>query len=151
MTGGTRSVMDTLRGRRTSKARPREDDLRPVPAGRFQVFEVCRDQPIQQFVENQGIRFAAGRGFYQLDRKSVDVQAYKEIVLQDKDTGEIFTGNQVRAMLDLRDQTDVSDKTKERLRPTRFANWNVFIQSTSYNRKLIAGTKFMYEVNDWDR
>jgi hypothetical protein len=26
----------------------------------------------------------------------------------------------------------------------------VFVQSTSYNRKLIGGTKFLYEVEDWD-
>jgi hypothetical protein len=25
------------------------------------------------------------------------------------------------------------------------------VQSTSYNRKLIGGTRFLYEVEDWDR
>ena len=149
MTGGTRQVMSTLQGKRIKTTSKRRDKtLKPVHSGRFQVFDVDRDQPIQQFVENQGIDFKPGRGFYQLDRKTVGVQAYKEIILQDKDSEEVFNGGQVRNMLGLLKQED-GDKTKESLRPTKFEDWNVFIQSTSYNRKLIAGTKFMYEVNDW--
>jgi hypothetical protein len=151
MVGGTRDVMSTLRGKRVKRPKYEDSDLKPVRSGRFQVFEVYRDQPINVFVENQGVNFRPGRGFYQLDRKSVDVQTYKEIILQHKDTGEVFNGDQVRRMLDLSPQTSTSTKTKERLRPTHFADWNVFIQSTSYNRKLIGGTKFMYEVDDWDR
>jgi hypothetical protein len=31
------------------------------------------------------------------------------------------------------------------------AKYTAFIQSTSANRKLMGGTKFLYEVEDWER
>ena len=34
--------------------------------------------------------------------------------------------------------------------PSDCPGYRVFIQSTSHNRKLIAGTKFLYEVEDWE-
>jgi hypothetical protein len=30
------------------------------------------------------------------------------------------------------------------------STYSAFIQSTSYNRKLLAGTKFLYVANDYD-
>jgi hypothetical protein len=37
-----------------------------------------------------------------------------------------------------------------RIRPTHLEEYRVFVQSTSYNRKLISGTRFLYEVADYD-
>lgn len=59
-----------------------------------------------------------------------------------------------------------NDKAKEKVKPTALDEYDVFIQSTSYTRyantfliikvltpcrKLIGGTKFLYEVDDWDK
>ena len=38
-----------------------------------------------------------------------------------------------------------------RLRPTDLEKYAVFVQSTSVNRVLQGGTRFLYEVEDWDR
>ena len=38
-----------------------------------------------------------------------------------------------------------------RIKPTSLEKYIVFVQSTSYTRKLIGGTRFLYEVEDWDR
>jgi len=36
-----------------------------------------------------------------------------------------------------------------RIRPTSLEKYAVFVQSTSANRKLMGGTRFLYEVEDW--
>ena len=53
-------------------------ELVPVMPGRFQVMTVPSDIAIKAFVEDNGITFKTGRGFYELT-KAVKVQQYKEI------------------------------------------------------------------------
>jgi len=123
-----------------------------LPSGRFQIFNVDDDDSIKNFVIDQGVEFNAGRGFYELSRKSVKVQSYKEIIIMDKSTGDIFNGPEVRDMLGLVEESgDKNNRIVERLKPTHFDQYKVFIQSTSHNRKLLGGTCFMYEVGDWDK
>jgi hypothetical protein len=77
--------------------------------------------------------------------KTETIQGHKEIVLMDKATGDLFTGEDARDMLGLpRDST-------ARIKPAALDKYVVFVQSTSYNRKLVGGTRFLYEVDDWDR
>jgi hypothetical protein len=38
-----------------------------------------------------------------------------------------------------------------RIKPSNLEKYIVFVQSTSANRKLIGSTRFLYEVEDWDR
>lgn len=123
--------------------------LTTVPAGRFQIMQVDVDSAIKAFVESQGVVFNKGRGFYQLT-KAEDVQQYKEVILQDPVTGDFYMGGDARNILGLSPQT-TSGGTTERLRAADASRYRVFVQSTSVNRKLIGGTKFLYEVADWDR
>lgn len=134
----------TLRGRKASKAH-KATDLMAVPSGRFQILDVDRDMAIQSFVEEQGVTFKRGRGFYELT-KSEKVQGTKEIVLMDKLSGDLFTGKRARELLGLPlDDVDV------KLSKKNLEEWVPFIQSTSSNRKLVGGTRLLYEVPDWDR
>lgn len=119
-------------------------DLRAVPPGRFQVLDVDVDQPIKAFVEAQGVTFQPGRGFYQF-MKTETIQGYKEIVLMDKITGDLFEGDSARDML------GITAGVTTRLKPADLEKYYVFVQSTSYNRKLIGGYKFLYEIPDWKR
>lgn len=129
--------------------------LDPVPNSRFQVFEIPNDGKvaIKSFVQEQGITFKIGRGFYELT-KPEDVQQYKEVILQDMATGDFFNGADARNILGLAPQIEGSrgSGTTERIVPSRkdFKHYRVFIQSTSVNRALIPGTHFLYEVPDWD-
>ena len=112
--------------------------------------KVEEDISIRDFIDSQGIEFEPGRGFYELT-KSVKVQQHKEIILQNKRTGEIYSGSQVREMLGLSPQGGklrASGGLVEVLKPVFLDKYKVFIQSTSYNRKLIGGTSLMYEVLD---
>lgn len=121
-------------------------ELVPVTPGRFQVMTVDENCDIKGFVTKNGIEFKKGRGFYELT-KAETVQQYKEVIMQDRETGEMFVGTQVREKLGLQPQTE-SGGVNERLHADKARDFRVFVQSTSVNRKLIGGTMFLYEISD---
>jgi hypothetical protein len=151
MTRHMSGVMSTLLGRKPVIIASTAKGLTPVPTGRFQVLDVDEASPIADFVLAQGASFKKGRGFYELT-KAEKVQGYKEIVLMDKVTGDVFNGDEVRTILGLPPQAGKKDTEREdvKLRPVDLEKWHVFVQSTSSNRKLVASTRLLYEVEDWD-
>jgi len=134
-----------------------DSGLNPVPSGRFQVIPVEETRTIRSFVEEQGIDFNPGRGFYELVRhgkKRYKVQQYKEIILMDRITGDLFNGSEVRDTLGLEPQIEIIGKDRgivESLPPRSLDDYRVFIQSTSHTRKLVPGSNMLYEVPDWER
>lgn len=133
-----------------------EDGLVPVPSGRFQVLDVDSDVTIQNFINDQGVSYQKGRGFYELVRygkKRYKVQPYKEIILMDRESGDFFTGSETRDILGLmswRPKSECTGGIKESLPPNQLDKYRVFIQSTSYTRKLVPGSSLLYEVSDWE-
>lgn len=121
----------------------RTDGLIPVPPSRFQAFTIDAPIGIKFFVTDMGIQFNTGRGFYQLT-KSVLVQEHKEVVVQDKSTGDMFTGDTARNMIGL----PFGKRGRVLPRDVKNNQFDVFIQSKSWNRKLLPRTKFLYEVMD---
>lgn len=94
---------------------------------------------IRPFVEEKlGEAMARGAGFYQLCKTEPKVQANKRIAIRDKTTGTVFAGDAARQMLALPTIGTV------RLAPDELNDYDVFIQSTSVNRKLDKGTQLMY-------
>lgn len=130
--------------KREASAEFTNTDLRAVPPGRFQALEVDSDMPIKQFVLENGLTFKAGRGFYEFT-KTETIQGHKEVVLMDRKTGDLYSGERAREMLGLPPGSTV------RIKPSSLEKFVVFVQSTSYNRKLIGGTRFLYEVDDWSK
>lgn len=122
--------------------------LVPVVPGRFQVMTVDENCDIKGFVTKNGIEFKKGRGFYELT-KAETVQQYKEVIMQDRETGEMFNGSQVRKKLHLQPQSEKGG-VNERLHAADAKEFRIFVQSTSVNRKLIAGTTFLYEIPDME-
>lgn len=94
---------------------------------------------IQHFVERRlrGEGYLKGAGFYQLS-KSETIQDHKRVMIRDKKTGAVYEGYAARQMLGLPDTGSV------RLRPGDHGGFDLFIQSTSYNRHLVAGTSVVY-------
>lgn len=139
MTRSMTSIFDSL-SKRDAKGRYRKVDARAVEASRFQQIDVDYDQPIKVLVEANGLIFKTGRGFYEFTKKET-VQAKKQVVILDKETGDMYEGAAAREVLGLPEGVMVDIKpTYDRDRYT------VFVQSTSNNRKLIGGTKFLYEA-----
>lgn len=118
------------------------DDLDSVPPTRFQVLNVRDTQSIKQFVQSTGATFQAGKGFYELS-KSEKISHKKAVVLQHVNSGEFFSGNAARALLGL----PTSGEGTYRKKPSDVPDGYVaYVQSTSYNRKLIGGTRFLYDT-----
>ncbi len=93
---------------------------------------------IRTFVEQIiGKTYSKGCAYYQLS-KSEKVQASKQIAIRDKVTGKIYSGMAARNMLGLPAGSEV------RLAPSHTlqngSQYEVFIQSSSVNRKLSGGT-----------
>jgi len=124
------------------------DGLATVPAGRFQVLEIDETSALRDFVNKNGIKFKTGRAFYEL-KKTEEIQQYKELIMQNKETGEFYYGSDVRKTLGLLEQCERSgDYAIEKLRPKKDDEYTIFVQSTSYNRKLPAESKILYEIED---
>jgi hypothetical protein len=119
-------------------------DLRAVAPGRFQVLEIDTNISIKAFVLENGLNFKVGRGFYEFT-KTETIQGYKEIILMEKGTGDLFAGEAAREMLGL------PEGGTARIKPNNLEKYAIFVQSTSANRKLMGGTRFLYEVEDWVR
>lgn len=134
------SVFSALSGKRV-EVKEEYGDLVPVPTGRFQILGVDRDVSIKDFVEENGLLFQKGRGFYEFT-KTETVQERKEVILVDKNTGDIFSGEEVRRMIGL------PYGRRGKIKPAAIEGYDVFVQSTSYNRRLMRGTRFLYEVED---
>lgn len=92
-----------------------------------------KDYVIKDMVENLiGRDFVKGMAYYELSKLEL-VQPYKEIVIVAKKDGKKFGGNEARQMLGLPNQDT-------KVKPGDFGDWRIFIQSTSLNRKVKAGT-----------
>ncbi len=149
LTKGLRKIFDTILGRETVV----EDELpsvssrggttiHPCPPAKFQVLNVDENCSIKDFVEHMGLIFKRGKGFYEFT-KPEKISKKKEIVLMKRDTGDLFEGSGARSLVKL-----VDYNINSKILPEDMAEYRVFIQSTSYNRMLIHGTGFLYEVDE---
>lgn len=117
--------------------------LDAVSPYRFQILTTPYHQiAIRDFVILSGAKFKTGKGFYQFTKPET-IQHNKEVVLRDKVTGDMFSGNKAKEM------AGIPIGVTSRVRPNILDQYDVFVQSTSYNRKLMPGTKFLYEVEEW--
>ena len=94
---------------------------------------------IKTFVEKKLRRsMEIGAAFYQLSKPEKAVQDYKMLIIRDKRNGAVYAGKSARDLLNLPDIGTI------RLAPGDHGNYDIYIQSTSVNRKLIAGTNVLY-------
>lgn len=107
---------------------------------RFQVLDVGEKTDISGFVNANGLVFEPGRGFYEFTKKET-IQEYKEVVAQNKKTGAIISGKRARSVLGI-------PEGRTTAKPDPDGSHRGFIQSTSFNRNLMPGTKFLYELSE---
>jgi len=99
------------------------------------IWNVDKEAVIKDFVESHNQVFAPGHSYYQLT-KPESVQDYKKMVLTEKGSKEIKAN--VRDLLGLPTSGTV------RVKPGNFANYDIFVESQSLNRKLVRGTRLIY-------
>ncbi|NML52645.1 VWA domain-containing protein [Streptomyces sp. R302] len=109
--------------------------LTPVDASGYQLIPVPRDVAIREWVTESGHTYKTGCAFYQLS-KSEKIQARKRIAVLEKKTDRVYTGPEARALLGLPDE-------EVRVKPDQNADFTIFVQSTSVNRKLVPNTRLL--------
>lgn len=138
---GTRSVFSTAPDALNREAM-RAASLKALPAGAFHLIPVPPVGPgtpipetIREFVEHCGITYKLGSGFYQLTKRE-EIQHQKAVAIREKKSGRVYTGADARSILGLPDMT-------VKVSPSANPDYDVFVQSTSVNRKLVPGTKLL--------
>ena len=122
--------------------------LEEVPAGTFQIVKSNVDCSIKEFVTTMTNKvFKTGQFYYQLTKKET-IQYTKEIYILDKTTGKLYGGENSRKLLQLPPfQSDTSLRIFLRdvdVKPSAHGNFDIFVQSTSANRKILQGTSVLF-------
>lgn len=127
---GTKSFF-TLDTTTLTKEEPKK--LKEIPPTSFKIFSVTKDAPIREYINSvTGTPYKIGSGYYQAT-KNVVIQDYKNILVQNVTSGKVYSGASLRTLLGLPSDT-------VEVAPGNHKEWNIFIQSTSVNRKLFGGT-----------
>ena len=111
--------------------------LTPLKPGTYFLVPVPKDSVIKDFVESTGNPYRVGRAYYQL-MKTETIQANKALAVVERKTAKVYTGDGVRGMIGL-------PSVEVRVKPNHNPDYDIFVQSTSVNRKLIAGTKVLIQ------
>lgn len=127
---GTRSLFST--GADAVNASTVRSTLTPLAQNQYHLIPVHQDSPIREYIYSRGLDYVLGNAFYQLTKRE-KIQPQKKIAIREKATGKVYTGQAARDMLGLPGH-EVSVK------PDYNPEYDVFVQSTSVNRKLIGNT-----------
>ena len=127
----------TLFATQLNKDNIEEAKLKPIPTDEYEVLIVEKDSTIRDFVESHGHTYQgqAGMAYYQLT-KTETIQPHKVVVVRKQRSDRFHTGKNARDLLGLPDES-------VRVKPNHNPYYDVFVQSTSVNRKLIAGTELL--------
>lgn len=79
--------------------------------------------------------YQMGSVYYELNKPET-IQGQKLIAIRNKNDGKIYSGAGARQMLGL-------PHVETNVKPGDFGDWQIFVQSTSVNRKLIPGQNFL--------
>lgn len=101
----------------------------------YDVSEPIGYAEIKPFIEKMEGTYEKGSVYYQLTKPEKAVQEYKVICVRDVSTGQVYAGHAARQLIGLPTTGTI------RLVPKNHSGYEVFIQSTSLNRRLPNGTK----------
>ena len=97
---------------------------------------------ISSFVEHKtGKKFKPGTCFHSLtNKRKNEISPDKQIIIKNKKTKKYYFGdiNEIKELLKL------PQNVKIKVEPESISNFEIFIQSKSYNRKLVVGTELLY-------
>lgn len=131
---GTRTLFST--GLDAVNASTVHDALTPLAPTAYDILPVHQDSPIREYVYSRGLNYQIGKGFYQLT-KTENIQPQKQVAIREKSTGEVYWGDGARDLLGLPRNMQV------RVKPNINPEYDVFVQSTSVNRKVLRDTDLL--------
>lgn len=112
--------------------------LRALEPSAFTISLVQPSDPVEirSYVQGRLLRhYQTGRAYYQLT-KTETIQEKKQLAVFDKKTGKVYIGQQARDLVGLPNEA-------ARVKPNYNPDYDIFVQSTSVNRKLVPGTKLL--------
>jgi len=115
--------------------------LEPADA-KFKVLTADKHCQLKELITGSGYEFKKGCAFYEHTKKET-IQSYKNLVLQDRVTGNLYEGDAVRQLLGL---PSGDDATKVEPTDRHTARYRLFVQSTSPNRQLPQGVFALYRL-----
>jgi hypothetical protein len=104
----------------------------------FTVFNVTKEVAIKDFVEGKGGDFVLGAGYYQVTKKEL-LRTGRQVLVKEKGSPKIYGGADARDILGL-------PAGEVRVTPGNHANYDIFFQSTSVNRRLVRGTALLWDT-----
>lgn len=135
---GTRNVFST--GVDAVNKSTVSQSLIPLSSSAYRLLPVGVVDRIDNFVRRStGSHYVPGMAYYQLT-KTETIQARKDIVVVDKKTNKAYSGPEARHLIGLPDGQPI------RVRPDHNPLYDIYVQSTSINRKLLAGTKVLVRL-----
>lgn len=102
------------------------------------IFPVTQSESIRPFVEARlGRKMIRGAAYYELKKKET-VQPQKLLIIRDKKTKMVYAGDEARGLLGLPSGSNI------KVAPGDHGNYDIYVQSTSVNRKLDVGAELIY-------
>lgn len=104
--------------------------------GQYRLFDVRDASRIDNFVEaHTGRAYQLGEAYYQLSKRE-EIQPQKKIAILSHKSRELYTGREARVLLGL-------PGNHVKVSPSNHPDYDIFVQSTSVNRKLVPNTKLL--------
>ena len=133
---GTRSVFGT--GADVVNRSTVAHALRPLTTKDYALYDVPAAARIDEFVKGVRGSYVRGTGYYQLT-KTETIQATKQIIVVERLTGRAYSGQQARDLIGL-------PSRPVRVKPDYNPEYDIYVQSTSINRKLMPKTRLLVKA-----
>lgn len=104
----------------------------------FKALTVEKEVDIKAFVTEKTGKYIIGSAYFPLT-KPEKVQKTKQVALVKKGTKAVYTGAEARELIGLPD-------ADAKVTPGNHGDWDIYVQSTSPNRKLVRGTKLLLDL-----
>jgi len=109
-----------------------------MQSSEFFAYKVSSEDQIRDFVEKKTkLPYVKGNSYYEL-MKTEMIQGYKKIIVEDTSAKKFYSGDNARNVLGL-----PNTNVKVNPQSTEYANFKIYVQSTSVNRKLVPNTKLV--------
>lgn len=109
--------------------------LTPLTKGSYTINRVPQDGRIDDFVNSiTSNGYIPGKSFYQLTKLET-IQSNKQVAIRVDSEDKVYMGDAARTKLGL------PDGMAAKAKPGDYKDYTIFVQSGSYNRKLIGGTE----------
>lgn len=127
---------------KTDLSNLKKSDLKKLvdQSSRFKAWTVDKETDVKSFVESHGKKFVIGSVFYALTKKE-KVQPQKAVLIQEKGNKAVYAGQEARDLIGLPQGANAT------VEPGNHANYDIYVQSTSVNRKLVRGTKVLFDTS----